>query len=73
MPKSSETLRIEVKTQEQAAILNYALGLVHQHLASRLEEVEDNKLDTFMDNVKWTRKHAKSLNDKFSLSEIQNS
>ena len=62
MSKPSETLRIEVKTQEQAAILNYALGLVHQHLASRLEEVEDNKLDTFLDNVKWTRKHAKSLN-----------
>ena len=48
MPKSSETLRIEVKTQEQAAILNYALGLVHQHLASRLEEVEDH-----WEKVEW--------------------
>ena len=54
-------------------MLNYALGLAHQHLSSRLEEVEDDKLDTFMDNIKWTRKHAKSLNDKFSLSELQNS
>ena len=73
MPKSSETVRIEVKTQEQAAILNYALGLVHQHLASRLEEIEDSKLDLFMDNVKWTRKNANHLNEKFSLSELQNS
>ena len=73
MPKSTESLRIEVKTQEQAALLNYALALAHQHLSSRLEEVEDDKLDTFMDNIKWTRKHAKSLNDKFSLSELQNS
>ena len=73
MPKSTESLRIEVKTQEQAALLNYALGLAHQHLASRLEEVEDDKLATFMDNIKWTRKNAKSLNDKFSLSELQNS
>ena len=73
MPKSTESLRIEVKTQEQAALLNYALGLANQHLSSRLEEVEDDKLDTFMDNIKWTRKHAKSLNDKFSLSELQNS
>ena len=73
MPKSTESLRIEVKTQEQAALLNYALGITHPHLSSRLEEVEDDKLDTFMDNIKWTRKHAKSLNDKFSLSELQNS
>ena len=73
MSKSSESLRIEVKTQEQAALLNYALGITHHHLSSRLEEVEDDKLDTFMDNIKWTRKHAKSLNDKFSLSELQNS
>ena len=69
MSKPSETLRIEVKTQDQAAILNYAFGLVHQHLSSRLEDVEDNKLDSFMDNIKWTRKHANSLNDKFSLIE----
>ena len=73
MPKSTESVRIEVKTKDQAALLNYALGLAHQHLSSRLEEVEDDKLDTFMDNIKWTRKHAKSLNDKFSLSELQNS
>ena len=42
MPKSTESLRIEVKTQEQAALLNYALGITHQHLSSRLEEVEDD-------------------------------
>ena len=68
MPKSTESLRIEVKTQEQAALLNYALGITHQHLSSRLEEVEDDKLDTFMDNIKWTRKHATRLNEKFSLT-----
>ena len=68
MSKSSESLRIEVKTQEQAALLNYALGITHQLLSSRLEEVEDEKLDTFMDNIKWTRKHATTLNEKFSLT-----
>ena len=73
MPKSTESVRIEVKTKDQAALLNYALGLVHRDLSNRLEEVSDDKLDDFMDNVKWTRKHATTLNEKFSLSELQNS
>ena len=67
MPKSPESIRIEVKNKDQAALLNYALGIVHQTLAERMSEVADDKLDNFMDNVKWTRKHAQSLNDKFSL------
>ena len=73
MPKSTESVRIEVKNKDQATLLNYALGVVHQTLAERMADVADDKLDNFMDNVKWTRKHAKSLNDKFSLSELQNS
>ena len=73
MSKPTKSVRIEVETKDQATLLNYALGITHQHLSSRLEEVEDDKLDTFMDNIKWTRKHAKSLNEKFSLSELQNS
>ena len=68
MPKSTESVRIEVKTKDQAALLNYALGLVHRDLSNRLEEVADDKLDDFMDNVKWTRKHATTLNEKFSLT-----
>ena len=68
MPKSTESVRIEVKTKDQAALLNYALGLVHRELSNRLEEVADDKLDDFMDNVKWTRKHATTLNEKFSLT-----
>ena len=68
MPNSSESVRIEVKTKDQAALLNYALGLVHRDLSNRLEEVSDDKLDDFMDNVKWTRKHATTLNEKFSLT-----
>tara|TARA_B100000519_G_scaffold15866_1_gene11760 strand:+ start:1391 stop:1606 length:216 start_codon:yes stop_codon:yes gene_type:complete len=68
MPKSTESVRIEVKTKDQAALLNYALGLVHRDLSNRLEEVSDDKLDDFMDNVKWTRKHATTLNEKFSLT-----
>ena len=68
MPKSTESVRIEVKTKDQAALLNYALCLVHRDLSARLEEVADDKLDDFMDNVKWTRKHATTLNEKFSLT-----
>ena len=68
MPKSTESVRIEVKTKDQAALLNNALGLVHSDLSARLEEVADDKLDDFMDNVKWTRKHATTLNEKFSLT-----
>ena len=68
MPKSTESVRIEVKTKDQAALLNYALGLVHRDLSNRLEEVSDDKLDDFMDNVKLTRKHATTLNEKFSLT-----
>ena len=68
MPKSTESVRIEVKTKDQAALLNYALGLVHRDLSNRLEEVSDDKLDDFMDNVKWTRKHATTLTEKFSFT-----
>tara|TARA_R100001443_G_scaffold79941_2_gene87017 strand:- start:4938 stop:5153 length:216 start_codon:yes stop_codon:yes gene_type:complete len=68
MPKPTESVRIEVKNKDQAALLNYALGLVHRDLSNRLEEVSDDKLDDFMDNVKWTRKHATTLNEKFSLT-----
>ncbi len=69
MPRSTDSVRIEIKTKDQAALICWALGLVHRDLASRLEEVEDSKLDTFMQNVKWTRKNANALNEKFSLTE----
>ena len=55
-------------TKDQATLLNYALGVVHRELSSNMESVADDKLDDFMDNVKWTRKHAISLNEKFSLT-----
>ena len=71
MPRSTDSVRIEIKTPEQAAILSYALGLVHRDLANRLEEIEDSKLDLFMDNVKWTRKNANALNEKFSLTTAE--
>ena len=71
MPRSTDSVRIEIKTKDQAAILSYALGLVHRDLANRLEEVEDSKLDIFMDNVKWTRKNANALNEKFSLTTAE--
>tara|TARA_R100001082_G_C4345344_1_gene152042 strand:- start:441 stop:635 length:195 start_codon:yes stop_codon:yes gene_type:complete len=60
-------IRIEVKTKDQAAIMNYALGIAHQALANNLEQVADDKLDTHYESIKWTRKHAQSLNDKFEL------
>ena len=68
MAKSTESVRIEVKNKAQATLLNYALGVVHQTLADRMAEVADEKLDNFMDNVKWTRKHANTLNEKFALN-----
>jgi len=72
MAKSTtESVRIEVKNKDQATLLNYALGVVHQHLSERMAEVADDKLDNFMDNVKWTRKHANTLNEKFALNAEQ--
>ena len=71
MPRSTDSVRIEIKTKDQAAILSYAHGLVPRDLANRLEEVEDSNLDTFMDNVKWTRKNATALNEKFSLTTAE--
>ena len=73
MSKPTKSVRIEVETKDQATLLNYALGVVHRELSSNMESVADDKLDDFMDNVKWTRKHATSLNEKFYLSELQNS
>ena len=55
----------------EATLLNYALGVVHQTLAERMSEVADDKLDHFIDNVKWTRKHANTLNEKFALNAEQ--
>ena len=67
MAKPTESVRIEVKTKDQAILLNYALGVVHQALAERMSDTADDKLDLFIDNVKWTRKHANTLNEKFAL------
>ena len=71
MAKSTESVRIEVKTKDQAILLNYALGVVHQALAERMSDTADDKLDLFIDNVKWTRKHANTLNEKFALNAEQ--
>tara|TARA_R110000824_G_scaffold16380_2_gene68027 strand:- start:654 stop:860 length:207 start_codon:yes stop_codon:yes gene_type:complete len=68
MPKSTESVRIEVKNQDQAIMLEYALRLVHQHLSERMGDVQDDKFESFVDNVKWTRKHVSALNEKFALS-----
>ena len=68
MPKQPESVRIEVKTKDQATLLTYALSVVHSELAGNLESVADEKLDDYMENVKWTRKHANTLNEKFSLA-----
>ena len=68
MPKQPESVRIEVKTNDQATLLNYAWSVVPRELAGNLETVADDKLDDYMENVKWTRKHANTLNEKFSLA-----
>jgi|TARA_R100001143_G_scaffold42434_1_gene38231 hypothetical protein len=71
MSKQSECVRIEVKTKDQAALLNYALGVVHQTLSTNMDQVADENLDEYLDNVKWTRKHASTLNEKFSLTTAE--
>ena len=65
--KANQAVRIEITNQDQAALVSYGLGLVHQELSSRLSEVSDEKLDSFMGNVKFLRKHANTLNEKFDL------
>ena len=42
MSKQTESVRIEVKTKDQAALLNYALGVVHRELSSNMETVADD-------------------------------
>ena len=69
MSKPSECVRIEVKTKDQAALLTYTLGVVHQTLSTNMEQVADENLDEYLDNVKWTRKHTSTLNEKFSLTD----
>ena len=68
MPKSTESIRIEVKNKDQAILLQHALRIVHQELASYMGEVQDDKFENFVDNVKWTRKNLTSLDEKFSLT-----
>ena len=63
----TETVRIEVRNSDQAALVSYGLGLVHQELSSKLADVADDKLDTFVGNIKYLRKNAIHLNEKFSL------
>ena len=70
MSKQSECVRIEVKTKDQAALLNYALGVVHQTLSTNMDWVTDENLDEYLDNEKWTRKRASTLNEKFSLTDF---
>ena len=68
MSKPSESIRIEVQNKDQAILLQHALNIVHGDLASHMREVQDDKFETFVDHVKWTRKNLKSLDDKFSLT-----
>ena len=73
MAKTSESVRIEVKTKRQAQLLNYALGVVHRELANQLIDTPKELMQEFTDNVVWTLDKAEALNEKFSLSELQNS
>ena len=73
MAKSTESVRIEVKTKRQAQLLNYAIGVVHRELANQLIDTPKELMQEFTDNVVWTLDKAEALNEKFSLSELQNS
>ena len=63
----TETVRIEVRNSDQAALISYGLGLVHQELSAKLVDVSDDNLDNFVGNIKYLRKNANHLNEKFSL------
>ena len=54
MSKQSECVRIEVKTKDQAALLNYALGVVHQTLSTNMDQVADENLDEYLDKFSLT-------------------
>ena len=73
MAKSTESVRIEVKTKRQAQLLSYALSVVHRELANQLLQTPKEQMEEFKDNVVWTLDKAEALNEKFSLSELQNS
>ena len=51
MAKSTESVRIEVKTKRQAQLLNYALGVVHRELANQLLQTPKEQMEEFKDNV----------------------
>jgi hypothetical protein len=71
MAKTSESVRIEVKTKRQAQLLNYALGVVHRELANQLIETPKELMQEFTDNVVWTLDKAEALNEKFALNAEQ--
>ena len=71
MAKTSESVRIEVKTKRQAQLLNYALGVVHRELANQLIDAPKELLQEFTDNVVWTLDKAEALNEKFALNAEQ--
>jgi hypothetical protein len=71
MAKSTESVRIEVKTKRQAQLLNYALGVVHRELANQLIETPKELMQEFTDNVVWTLDKAEALNEKFALNAEQ--
>ena len=68
----TETVRIEVRNSDQAALVSYGLGLVHQELSAKLVDVADDNLDNFVGNIKYLRKNANRLNEKFSLPVMNN-
>ena len=71
MAKSTESVRIEVKTKRQAQLLNYALGVVHRELANQLIDTPKELMQEFTDNVVWTLDKAEALNEKFALNAEQ--
>ena len=73
MAKSTESVRIEVKTKRQAQLLSYALSVVHRELANQLLQTPKEQMEEFKDNVVWTLDKTEALKEKFSLSELQNS
>ncbi len=68
MSKPTESVRIEVKTKPRPHPPARPGGGPPRPPPGNMEKVSDEKVEDFMDNVKWTRKHATTLNEKFSLT-----
>ena len=90
MPKSTKpktkTVRVEVKNQAQAVVLNRALAMVHDSMSQAFGYVPKSQLQDYTQAVEWVLEKQDSidaqfdtyafeqrLNDLFDKAEQENS